>query len=692
MLEPQLVIIHNNKIEKIFLLTILEDGYKNSKAYLYYENLKTDIPLTIIKSHIILTFDINTLKVFLNTLLNIKYEYVIYSDEGNVEFNYTIDEIFSPYNITYEFNKNEDIIYKSYPSCFNGLILYITSYDYLQPIFPHYTVISDNNLLYFITDLFQNYIDFEITYNYEKENFYLINITSLETLTILKKFNYKDYKITYIKKDVENYYIQGNNIRIFDFNKLLFNKSESLLVVTSNNNIILASDGNKVFCEEIELLEYILKIIRKFKIERTSNKILYNMKFNIVLEPQIQISSYFSHVITNTNSKNIYVTPDKLIVIIITKRKIIIKMNTKIDQLAPYITEIILYYIITNTKVKQSILNQLQKKIGISYLSRICQNVNNKMRKPFIYPTKEIDKSKYEEISNNFYINENSQLFIEDNISHLCDNEKNLGRKYLGFIEKFYSINNLCIPCCYLYPKEEDEIFLKCTNKVFSKSDDLTNPYILTYNKVLTQNRLSYLYPSIDKIFNKHSKIKIEKNRIVYAKDFYCIAYHKNEILENKAQVFEIIKNNNTFIFLKNIIILPFLDRYLPEIKMSSQLTFYVIIQNIVHKIIKINKNEMEDKIYINENVSELYNFIKEYNVSLDKPFKISNSNLEYNQNGFFIDGVKFTEKLTTNYLTSIPYLEGDELVDEDVDINNVETDDIDLFINTYNSNYLLRS
>jgi hypothetical protein len=333
----------------------------------------------------------------------------------------------------------------------------------------------------------------------------------------------------------------------------------------------------------------------------------------------------------------------------------------------------------------------LQKKIGITYLSRICQNLENKIRKPITYSKNEVDLSSYEKIKDNFYKNATSEIFIDGDIIHKCDKQNNIERKYIGFIEKFYVINKLCIPCCYLYTKEEEEIFNNCTTNNYEDVSNIIDPYILTYNKVLTKNRLSFLYPSLDKIFNKNSKIKIENNRIVYAKDFYCIAYYNNEIIENKSQIYSLLKNNNVFIFLKNIIICPFIYRYINDINNKEPIVFYVLVQNILHVIVKINKDETKDKINIDTNVSNLYTYIKDYNKSITKSFSISNSGLVYNENGFYIDGVKFTDKLYTNYLTSIPYTDDNFIIEKNVDMENVEIEDKDFFIKTYNCNDLLK-
>jgi hypothetical protein len=705
MIEPQLIIVYTTKIEKIYLLTINEDKnvYEKSRAYIYYENLKTKIKLEIIKSHIFLTYNIKTLKMFINTLLDIDYKYVMYSDEGNIEYSFVISELFNPFITSYEFNENNDVIYKNYPRCFNGLILYITDYIYLPNLYPDYTVIKDNNLLDFVNKMFKDYIDFEINHTYEKENFYLINITNSEILTILKNFDYKDpnlpkdsyendYNITYIIKRLENYYIQGNSIKIYDFNQLLFNKATSLLIISKNETVVFATDGNKVFSEENDLFQYILKLIKKYRIERVSNKIIYNIKFNVTINPQMQISSFFGNILSETNSKNIYLTTDKQATIIFTKKKIIIKMINKIENLALYISELILYYSVIENKNKKNIMSHVHKKIGISYLSRICQNVENKIRKPFNIDKNEFDFNEYEKIKEDFYRNNSGEAYLENNIIYKCNEKDNLGRKYIGFIEKFYISNKLCIPCCYLFSKETDEIFNNCTSNYFEDIDNIINPYILTYNKVLTKNRLSFLYPALDKTFNKNSKIKIENNRIVYAKNFYCIYYYNNEIIENKDQIYNLIKNNNTFIFLKNIILSPFIDRYIKDLDINKPIKFFVLIQNILHLIVKINKEEDNDKIIIDDNVSDLYDFIKNYNSSINNKFKIQNSGLVYNENGFYIDGIKFTEKLTTNYLTSIPFIETNELINEDVNIDNIEINDLDFFIKTFNTNELLIS
>lgn len=692
MIEPQLVIIFNNHIEKIYLLTLSDDieFYQNSKAYIYYINLKTDVKLTILKSHILLTYNIKTTKIFLNTLLNIDFMYVMYSDEGDVEYSYVINTLFNPYETSYEFNENNDVLYKNYEKCFNGLILYITEYNFLPKIYPEYNIITDNNLLDFNNKMFKEYVDFEIKYTYEKENLYLMNITNSEILVILKEFNYLNYKTTYIMKKEGMYYMQGNNLRIFDFDKLLFNKSESLLIITKEDSIILVTDGFKIYCEENELLEYILKLIKKYRIERVSNKIIYNMTFNININPNMQLSNEFSNILLETNSKNIYLTTDKQATVIFTKKKIIVKMVNKIEQLAIYITELILYYSTLDNKKKKNITG-MQKKIGISYLSRICQNVETKMRKPFIYSKNTFDLTKYNQNKDLLYKNENGEIYIDKETIYQCDAKYNIGRQYIGFIEKFYVVNKLCIPCCYLYSKENDEIFKNCTTNNLADINNTISPYILTFNKVLSINRLSFLYPSLDKTFNKNGKIKIESNRIAYAKDFYCITYFNNEIIETKQQIFDLIKDNNVFIFLKNIILCPYIDRYIKDLDITKPIKFFVLVQNILHVIVKINKDEDKDKIHITTDVSNLYEYIKDYNKSIMDPFKISNSGLVYNENGFYIDGVKFTQKLTTNYLSSISYIKSDELINDLIDIENIEIEDLPFFINSYNTNELLK-
>ena len=643
--------------------------------------------------------------MFINTLLDIDYNYVIYSDEGNVEYTTISSIFFNPYNTNYEFNENNDVLYKSYTSSFNGIILYITNYIYLPNIYTEYDVIKDNNLITFVNNLFKDTIDFNINYTYEKENFYLINISNSEILTILKKFNYNNYSITYLMKDFYNYYVQGNDIKIYDFEKLFFSKSETLLIISYNDKIIFVTDGNKVYCEEIELLEYVLMLIQKYKVERLSNKIIYNVKFNIILNPNMQINSFFYNIISETNSKNIYVTSDKQVTIILTKKKIIIKMNNKIEDLALYLSHLILYYSLIENKNNIKKIFTSQKKIGIAYLSRICQNIENKIRKPFIHPNNEIDLNNYTHAKDLFYKNDNSEIYVDKDVIHKCDIKDNIGRKYIGFIDKFYIINNLCIPCCYLYTKEHDEIFNNCVSNKYEYINNIIDPYILTYNKVLTKNRLSFLYPALDKMFNKGSSsnsiIKLENNRISYAKNFYCISYYNNEIIDNRYSAYDIIKNNNAFIFLKNIILTPLMYRYTNDIDKTKEIKFFILIQNILHVIVKIDKEEDNDKIIITTNVSELYEYIKSYIKTITSSFKISNSGLEYNEKGFYIDGVKFTEKLSTNYISTISYKDSsnksdqlniydNELLDNNIDIDNIELNNKENFILSFNANYLL--
>lgn len=639
-IKPQLVVIlSENEIKKIYLLSLFDD-YEESKAYKYYKS-NFSKKIEVIKSHILLTLNIKYIKVFLNTLFDIDYTYILYSPESNVEYIKEKD-IFNPnYDNPLQYFENNEPLYKIYASCASGIILFLMPYD------MDYEIEVDNNLKNFIESMFVSSLELKIDFNFVKDNIFLITLDNSEMLKIIKEFNMDNFYITYYYKNGDTILTSGSNITFYS--EIDITEKGTLIITNTKNKIIMYNDKYKIFCDDLEVLKTILNIINKYDVERLNSKITYKFFLNCYINPNESIIDEFQHVLLYTKSKNIYTLDNN--VLMFTKNSIIMKLKENIYNFPHYICSIIIYYQKYRNRLKLK-MSKIHKKIGTAYLSRICQENNNLERKTIEYVLEEnleiLDDM--ERIKDKFYMNDHKEVYIEDNnIIHLCSVKTNGGRMYIGFIEKFYELNNLCIPCCYKFSKVKDNVFQSCIDGKEYVQESRINPYILNFGKVLIRGRISFLPKLLDKIFNVGSQIALVNKRIDSAVNYYTVIQDQNKIVSNKQDIAKEL-SNNCIILNKNSIYVPYIYRYVDDIDFSSNVSIKIIIQDIIHKIVKINKKKELDEIDIDQNNSDLHIILKKYISDTNKK-SIEEGDLLLNEKGFYIKGKKVTERIHTKYL-----------------------------------------
>ncbi|UOX38834.1 early transcription factor (VETF), large subunit [Finch poxvirus] len=683
--NPQLVILvdRDQKIVDVLYLT-LYDGIddRSSMSYFIRNHLQMSLDrVRVLNRHIILTLKISQLKGYLCNLLNIDEEIIIYSHKNNLEYSYVDNTTFNPFTMTQRKTllKSESFLYNVYIDACNFLVIWVVkaSDTNVRELGSYEEV--DANVLKFESKLIEMFNDLDLNFTVESKfnNIFRTNLkmTGLRNLVL----NNDDKKMLFIKSDEYFINLSGNHFVLND-------EPINLSIWDDDGSLAISSDGNTITVNNVKLFTDMIPN-NNVQMERIKSDITYKVSLATPITSKVKLDIETSFIFIETATNNILLSVDKKISIILAKNHISIKVKNYIPNIEKYFTFMVIFINRLFNTVKQSMDFT---KIETIYWSRICQNTKDKNRKPVIVSSLESDMVK---ISDNFYKSPTKEVFVNNNdIMFTCDDKTG---KYnnVGFLAIFYKLQKICIPCCFLKSQSHTDTFMACVhNKETDKS--IISPYILNYGKVVTDSKISFLPPIFNEFFNSDMKIDLESDnkRLRGTKGYHVIRsclhncrHYTLRRIRSKNDIIEFVNSENVTLIANDIV-------YFPMKYSSIGNKIFILVQEIVHEIVVVKKEEDKDVIYLEELKVNKLKDIFPYKI---KTVDIKEENgLKLTTDGFCVDGEPFTEPLSTKCSVFM----------DNISINNnpiakyfnqifkyVVTDNKDMFIKTWVINTMLK-
>ncbi|ABQ43573.1 early transcription factor VETF1' [Tanapox virus] len=639
-ISPQLVIYVGKGQEIKRALYLTPYGVLDDKSSIYYF-LKTHLNIhnpEIHKRHILLTLKIHQVKGYLLNLLNINDDIIIYSHKNNLEFSYVDNTIFNPFTNTQRKTliRSDGFLYNIYPGACDFLVIWVAnSKDTSMIEFGSYEEV-DNNILKFENHLLEVFssLDLEMTIESKFNNIFRTNLKTTGLKTIIKKINELDtsYKSILYKSDEYFINITGNHF-------ILTDEKLNLSVWDSDNCLAFSSDGDTIVINNVKLFTELVSDVST-QMERIKGDVTYKVFLSTPITSRIKLDIETSFIFVETATNNILLSADKKISIILAKNHISIKVKNYIPNIEKYFTFLVVAI--------NSMFNSVQKssdftKVETVYWSRICQNTNNKNRKPVIVSSLDEDMKK---ISNSFYKSEKLEVFINTNgVMFSCIDPMG---KYnsIGFLSIFYKLQKMCIPCCFLKDQSHTDTFSSCVHNK-DVSNDIISPYILNFGKVVTTSKISFLPIIFDTFLNEGLKISFEQDnkRLKETTGYHVVKSCNGEIirLRTTSDIIDFVNKESTILIADDII-------YFPMNYISIGNKVYILIQEIVHEVVLVKKNINKDVILTYPpNINILKELFPKQTTSLTIR---SDSGMELTTDGFLIDGVKFDKELSSKFVT----------------------------------------
>nr|QIM40825.1 VETF large subunit [Poxviridae sp.] len=638
--SPQLIILvsENQNIEKCYYLSPYNIIDQNSSIYYFLKNhLDVQNPI-LLKRHILLTMRIRQLKGYIQDLLQISEDIIIYSHKNNLEYSYVDNTIFNPFTPTQKKTliKIDGLLYNTYLDACNFLVVWVTkAKDTPVPEFGSSEEINQNILKFEskLLDDFDN-LDLNMTVESKFNNIFRTNLRSTGLRNIIKQAKSQNLQNKILLSKTDEYFINltGNNF-------ILTEEPINLTVWNDDNTVALSSDGDTITVNNINLFSSLITGLDP-QMERIKGDITYKVHLFSPITSKIKLAIETSFIFVETATNNILLSADKKISIILAKNHISVKVKNYIPNIEKYFVFLVI--------VINRMFNTVQQstdftKIETVYWSRICQNSKNKNRKPIIIQSLSTDMKK---ISDNFYKSEKNDVFINANgvmFSFLDPLNK---YNNIGFLSIFHRLQKICIPCCFLKDQAHTETFSSC---VFNKDVDrsVINPYVLNFGKVVTESKISFLPILFDDFFNRGiiADFEPDNKRLKSTNGYFVVHCCADENITRIRTLSDIIRYVNTD---KNILIVGDMIYY-PMNYSDIGSKIRIVVQEIVHNVVTIYKEADNDTIkfinYPNNPLLHLFPCV----TTGDTIY--SDSGLVLTTDGFYVDGERFTEDLSTDYI-----------------------------------------
>lgn len=618
-------------------------------------------PLEHKKNHIFLTLNNNQIRGYIANLLELDTPIILYSYQHNIDYSYVDKQIFDPYSVDrISLHKNDMVLYKLYPDCFDNLIIWCMESKYSNYPEIGQVGIVNWNIGYeekIFNAIKKVNIDFKIT-SHTNNNFRTeISETEMKKIikTLLEYSKSTNYKITlnYYTTDNNNIYMTGNNLTYYK-------NPDTLLLVNEFNQIGIVITNSNIIIRDKNLTNEIYPIMIEHDFQRIKSDITHKIELKNSINSALKIDLNINFLFVETATNNIILTPDKKNSILIARNRITIKMRNYYKGLEKYLVLMVISY---NYIHSPNYLSNPFLSWKPYYWSRICQNANNKNRKPTLFiPDKSyFQENNIKEIGPNFFRGKNIDLYIdESNNVHKCS-EDNGQYVYLGFLKIFHNINNTCLPCCFIQDQTKTQLYKKCIEKKEYEQKEV-DLYILKYGKIILENKISFLKDSINNFLNKGVELILEEEnrRIIKVNNFTVITGLSSDKSIRLAKEQDILNyvNGSKIILIQNDNILYPREFY---VKPSEFYDYKVLIKEMVHNLIEIKKDNKTDMIKKSVNL-EKRKMIYELNHFVPDDKTITKKDgLELKFGGFYVDGELFETRLSTDYTISIKNINVDE-------------------------------
>lgn len=603
-----------------------------------------------VKAHVFLTLFNSQIRYYLMQLLGIDEPIIVYNNRYNIDYSYIDRQVFNPYNIIKtSYNKNESILYTLYPDCFDNLVLWVVRgedssdssygqmgvtwnldqeqllFDSVKKINPEFTINS------FVTNQFRT----EISEN----KLHLIARSLQEYANELPD---NRIGVNFFVVDKENVFITGNVLNN--------QKAPSTILVFEHGVVGIIITETIIFIKNKALFQEVYEIMQNYEYRRVTSEVIFRVSLASPINSALPLGSDVSFLFEKTSTNNIILTPDKKTNIIIAKNLLTIKMKNFYKSLEKYFTMMIIAY--NNIHSPNFRSNPF---LGLKpyYWTRICQNTHDKNRKPTIMgEISEEDQKSLVQLGPGFFQNPESNFYIDEFTNVYKCGPENGDYKYLGFLKIFASINGKCIPCCFIQNQTNTPIYKKCIEKkeIEKPGYDL---YVLQYGKYILPKKIGFLKARLDSLMNKDSQIVIEEEtrRIKQTDEYSMIVSGQdadgNHVTINKDEEIQMYINQNKIVLLYNDFILyPESFNILPY----SDFDYKILIKGLLHNLREIRKTEKSDnvEVYISDKKRQLLADTNPYKLT-QEPI-VSADGMVLKLDGFYIDGIKFDQKINSKY------------------------------------------
>ncbi|AWU47141.1 VETF-large subunit [Sea otter poxvirus] len=638
--SPQLVLLvgSGQSIERALYLSPYNEIDEKSMIYYFLKHHLDIHTPTLMKRHILLTMRIRQLKGYIQDLLQLDEDIIIYSHKNNLEYSYVDNTIFNPFTPTQKKTliKIDGLLYNTYIDACNFLVVWVArAKDTPVPEFGSSEEINPY-ILKFETRMLEEFINLDLNMTVESKfnNIFRTNLRSTGLRQIMKKAQDQKMSIKILLSKTDEHFINLTG------NKFILNGESLNLTVWNDDNVVaLSSDGNTITVNNISLFTELVADLDP-QMERIKGDITYTVYLSTPITSKIKLAIETSFIFIETATNNILLSVDKRISIILAKNHISIKVKNHIPNIERYFV----FLVIAINRMFNSVQQSTDfTKIETVYWSRICQNSKNKNRKPTIIQSLYSDMIK---VSNNFYRSATRDAFINSNgVIFSCIDPL---AKYnnIGFLSIFHRLQKICIPCCFLKDQSHTETFSSC---VYDKEIDRTtiNPYVLNFGKVVTESKISFLPILFDKFFNEGYQADFETdNKRLRSTTGYYVVHYAGEGIIRLRTISDIIRYVNTD---KNILIVGDIVYY-PMNFSDIGNKIRIVVQEIVHNVLFIRKDIDNDKIlFIESNKNPLKSL---YPCVTNGDIIKSDSGLTLTTDGFYVDGKRFTENLSSQYIT----------------------------------------
>lgn len=743
-IEPQLLLLfdQNKYIERVIFFTVSYVLDTESWVFNMYKILKEtqgNIFLTedyeIINTHILLTYNIDQTKGFINNLLNLD-SIILFSLTNNIEFYYDDNnKVFNPFiqetNTNLKIRNEYEYLYQFYPEAVSKFIVCVIRQndDSMYPIIknygsfgkycPEFTTYTDG----IMNNIVKN------KYKIKRDHNILTGLnTDIPFVLITNLLNDNNYHVEYNRINNDSIIIAGSikllemidNISVYVYLKKIEknpsdpnNQIEVLKPIFYYEKIINIIDFK--LWEKIPQ-GYLSSLQIKGKQENYKSIITFDTKLQFILDIDIN----FNFIIKPTEkTKNIYTDISGKINIIASNDHINFRYKIDYPGIPEYLTVLILGYSHINSGLKN--LNK-NVKINNIYVSRLCQNSKTILRKPVA--TSEItDMDNYHKLSDSFLQGKEISLdeMVNDKISQkivkLSDvyiNEEGIYYKcpkdnmFIGFIDNIYNYSKMCVPCCYYQSKQATMVFKKCvyeteissSSKVSSISK--VSPFVRVNkdNKLKTifrNNQLGDLGKDYNKLFNHKIEdsskpepyIKYNINRIVSAKNYVMYKkYNYGEDINNYDELMKFI-HNYYFTHKRRIILIEDTDFFVDIIDDSELYDVFILINKKIHVLVSINKEEEKDKIkHSNIDIDIIKYILKVYKSTFSNELIKYKSNtiikkINFNYNNLYINDIIYNfDKI--NFFIKYNLINNDiKEFKHDYNILNIKTNNEKIYADT---------
>jgi hypothetical protein len=630
----------------------------------------------ILEEHVLLTFNVESIKGYLRKILNIKENIVLFSLFSNIEYYYRDgSKIFNPFDTNHlgiQKRSNDDRFYQFYENAVSRTIFCIKRQHLDNSDSLGSEGVFFDKWKSFTDKIFKNIskYDYELTII----NRDVIDIPcELPFQFVRKILNDPIYKCYYVNRTDTSIIFSGYS-QTYNLDPELEKKRGEHFKIFKDDNLI-----SEYYMGELKIYnpkvwdEMPLSYKEEFYIKNKTFSYTDDVYFNTQLKFKLDIDLSFDFILMKIQrAENIYSDiSSKITIMTATDHIKVTTRGVKYEGMSSYLCYLILGY----SNIHNKFMPPREPKIkNRRYKTKTCQDSEKFKKRPIL--AGEIDESKYEKIHPTFYkgktikkeyydennnlVYENykySDIFINNGLAIKCPRDN----CYLGFIDTRYKWTRDCEPCCFVNPVYDKASFRGCVFGLETEND-IIDPFIRFNQREKLQvlynvSELAILPDRYNNLINNKSDIKFYKSRLISAKHY--IAYKKSDYLDSVKNLsdlealIEFNKNRGRYsiVIIKDEVKTPII---------SDRLDLYdifFVIQNKTHILVSIDKDSGSDKINVSPvDIRVIEFFLNIFKRKFNDPIikyedEKSGMKFEFNYNNLYVNDKLYHYNHTSSFI-----------------------------------------